>query len=244
MNPPETTLDHAPTLEQELRQELPAFELFFKTFGFKRVHGRIWGLLVLSGQPMSVKDIASELEISQGGTSTTLNELAEWGAVRTSFDSGRRCHVHSPVGNALSIVATVFRRREQVVLQEFKQTASRSMEFVRKRYGERDPRVLSLRSIVHTCDLADALMQLVFNAVSSALGDPGSILSRAIGRALQVGVGIPQQLFSGAGEVNQGLESETEEGQAPSPDLACPPSPEQARAQAVSSSTSPEASSD
>ena len=40
-------------LDQALAAELPAFEQFFKTFGFKRVHGRVWGLLVLSGQPLS-----------------------------------------------------------------------------------------------------------------------------------------------------------------------------------------------
>src|SRR5258705_3007397 len=107
-------------LDQPLAAGLPAFEQFFKTFGFKRVHGRVWGLLVLSGQPLSSREIGDQLSLSQGATSTCLSELTEWGAIHSGFDAARRCHLHAPVGNTLSIVATVFRRREQVVIGHFK----------------------------------------------------------------------------------------------------------------------------
>src|SRR5262245_17629237 len=126
--------DTSPAVEPELLAELPTFELFFKTFGFKRVHGCVCGLLVLSRDLLASGDICQALALSQAATSTALNELAEWGAIRSTFDSARRCHVHSPVGNALSIVATVFRRREQVVFQQFKLTAERALAFVRKKY--------------------------------------------------------------------------------------------------------------
>ncbi len=185
-------------LDEALFAELPTFELFFKTFGFKRVHGRIWGLLVLSERPLSSKEISTQLGISQAATSTTLNELTEWGAVRSTFDSSRRCHLHAPVGNAISIVATVFRRREQVVFQQFKQTAERSLGFISKSYGERDPRVVTLRSIITTCDIAEALMQLVFSAVQNAMSDSESVLSRAIHAAFKVGVGTPAKWLFGA----------------------------------------------
>jgi len=189
---PEAT--DAPAIDRELLEELPTFELFFKTFGFKRVHGRLWGLLVLASEPLAAKDISHTLSLSQAATSGALNELAEWGAIRTTFDSARRCHVHSPVGNALSIVATVFRRREQVVFQQFKLTAERALLFVRKKYGERDPRVLTLRSIIATCAIGEAMMQLVFGAVQNAMSDPESVLSRAVHTALKVGIGKPARV--------------------------------------------------
>ena len=163
-------------LEPELHAELATFESFFKTFGFKRIHGRVWGLLVLAGHPLSAKEVVHELSISQGAASTTINELVEWGAVSSTFDTTRRCNVHEPVGNTLSIVATVLRRREQVAFEHFKVGAERMLEIIRKRNGAKDPRVLTLRSIIATCDLADAVMQLVFSSVSSALGDPQSLL--------------------------------------------------------------------
>ncbi len=188
------------TVDQPLLDELPTFELFFKTFGFKRVHGRVWGLLVLSERALSSKEIAHQLAISQAATSTTLNELAEWGAIRSTFDSSCRSQVHSPVGNALSIVATVFRRREQVVFQQFKQAATRSQKFITERHGVRDPRVLTLRSIITTCDIAEALMQLVLNAVQSAMSDSESVLSRAVNAAFKVGVGVPARWIFGSAQ--------------------------------------------
>jgi len=206
-------------VEEQLLAELPTFELFFKTFGFKRVHGRVWGLLVLSEGPLSSKEISGQLELSQGTTSTTLNELAEWGAIASRFDSSRRCHLHSPVGNALSIVATVFRRREQVVFQQFRQTADRALTFVKERHGERDPRVLTLSSILTTCDIAEALMQLVFSAVQNAMSDSESVLSRAIHAAFRVGVGTPARWLFGNGLLEEARPKD-EAPESPEPTVA------------------------
>jgi DNA-binding transcriptional regulator GbsR (MarR family) len=186
LRPPEFT-----GLDRSLATELPAFELFFKTFGFKRVHGRVWGLLVLAGQPLSSREIGDELSLSQGATSTCLSELTEWGAIQSEFDAARRCHLHAPVGNTLSIVATVFRRREQVVIGRFKQSVVSMQSYVRERYGEKDPRVFTLRSILSSLEIADAVLQLVFSSVERALGDSGSLLSRAVRTALKVGMRGP-----------------------------------------------------
>ena len=183
-------------IDETLRGELTTFEVFFKTFGFKRILGRVWGLLVLSGRPMSSKEIAAELSISAGATSTAVNELAEWGALVSEFDSSRRCNLHRPVGNTLSIVATVLRRREQVAFSQFKQGAERALLHIKQRYGKSDPRVLTLRSILSSCEIADALMQLIFTTVGSALGDPQSLLSRTVNRALRLGLGVPARLVA------------------------------------------------
>ncbi len=184
-------------LDEPLTAQLPTFELFFKTFGFKRVHGRVWGLLVLAGQPLSSREVSRELGLSVGATSQTLNDLLEWGAIQAGFDTHRRCHLHSPVGNTLSIVATVFRRREQVVFGKFKQAAESTLDYIRGRYGEKDPRVLSLRSIISSCSIAEAVMHLVFSSVERALGDSESILTKAVGTALKVGMKVPTRLIAG-----------------------------------------------
>ena len=198
VSPAGTTPEPHAGLDERLMEQLPTFELFFKTFGFKRIHGRVWGLLVLSPGPLSSKEIASSLGISQGSTSACLSELSEWGAIRPCFDSTRRCNLHSPIGNTLSIVATVFRRREQLVLGKLRQTAAGTLAYVRETYGDKDPRVLTLRSIVSSCDIADAVMQLVFNSVERALGDSQSLLSKAITAAFKVGVGVPARILTGA----------------------------------------------
>src|SRR6185503_10341810 len=131
--------------------------------------------------------------------------LTEWGAIKSEFDTTRRCHVHSPVGNTLSIVATVFRRREQVVFGKFKQTAQSTLGYVRGRYGEKDPRVFTLRSIISSLEIAEAVMQLVFSSVERALGDSESILSRAVNTALKVGMKVPTRLVAGKRLPDPGL---------------------------------------
>jgi DNA-binding transcriptional regulator GbsR (MarR family) len=207
----------APVLEEPLAAQLPVFEQFFKTFGFKRVHGRIWGLLVLSGQPLSAREISGALALSQGSTSTALNELIEWGAVASEFDSSRRCHLHSPVSNTLSIVATVMRRREQVAFQQFRVAAARTLTYVQDRYGDKDPRVLTLRSIISTCEIAEAVVQLVVGAVANALDDSESLLHKAVSTALKVGMVMPSRLLLGNDfakamrAASQGLPSDDEE---------------------------------
>ena len=40
----------------ELANELGTFESFFKTFGFKRVHGRVWGLLLELRLPLEGRE--------------------------------------------------------------------------------------------------------------------------------------------------------------------------------------------
>jgi DNA-binding transcriptional regulator GbsR (MarR family) len=190
-------------LDDALAQQLPQFELFFKTVGFKRVHGRIWGLLVLIGRPLTAKEISEALHLSQGATSTALHELTEWGAISSEFDSERRCHVHGPVSNTLSIAATVIRRREQVVFQQFKVASQRMLAYVQEQHGEKDPRVMTLRSIISTCEIAEAVMSLVVGAVASALDDSESLLHKAVTAALKVGVVMPSRMLLGKGGLNQ-----------------------------------------
>ena len=184
-------------LDPHLAQQLPQFELFFKTIGFKRAHGRIWGLLVLTNRPLSAKEICEALHVSQGATSTALHELTEWGAITSEFDQERRCQVHGPVSNTLAIAATVIRRREQVVFQQFKVASQRMLAYVQEQHGERDPRVLTLRSIISTCEIAEAVVQLVVGAVANALDDSESLLHKAVTAALKVGVVLPGRVLLG-----------------------------------------------
>lgn len=189
-------------LEEPLAQQLPQFELFFKTIGFKRVHGRIWGLLVLIGRRLTAKEISESLHLSQGATSTALHELTEWGAITSEFDSERRCHLHGPVSNTLAIAATVIRRREQVVFEQFKVASQRMLAYVQTQHGEKDPRVMTLRSIISTCEIAEAVMSLVVGAVANALEDSQSLLHKAVSAALKVGVVMPSRMLLGKGGIN------------------------------------------
>jgi hypothetical protein len=58
--------------------------------------------------------------------------------------------------------------------------------------------VATLRSIITSCEIAEAVMQLVFSSVERALGDSQSLLSKAVSTALKVGVKVPAKLVAGA----------------------------------------------
>ena len=76
-------------------------------------------------------------------------------------------------------------------------SATRTLAYVTERYGDRDPRVFTLRSIISTCEIAESVMQLVVGAVANALDDSESILSKAIHTALRIGVVGPSKLLLG-----------------------------------------------
>ncbi len=58
--------------------------------GLPKSVGQIFGLLFASEQPLSLDDIAERLQISRGSTSTGLNYLRRFDAVRQTFVLGDR----------------------------------------------------------------------------------------------------------------------------------------------------------
>jgi len=45
-------------MDEKLREFLPQFETFFEAIGFKQRQGRVWGMLVLAGRPLSLAEIS------------------------------------------------------------------------------------------------------------------------------------------------------------------------------------------
>ncbi|MFM7296395.1 MAG: hypothetical protein ACKO4Q_04135 [Planctomycetota bacterium] len=97
----------------------------------------------------------------------------------------------------------MIRRREQVVFQQFKVASQRMLAFVKEQHGDKDPRVMTLRSIISTCEIAEAVMGLVVGAVASALDDSQSLLHKAVSAALKVGVVMPSRVLLGRNGLNQ-----------------------------------------
>jgi DNA-binding transcriptional regulator GbsR (MarR family) len=145
-------------MDDVLREHLKTFETFFSAIGFKPRLGRVWGMLALAGKPQSAADIARELDMSGGSVSECLSELREWGAATSEFSSEHRCQMHSAVSDTMSIVTTVLRRREQLAVQNFKDSARSALHYVTERYGDNDSRVRTLDSIVTISEIVEAMI--------------------------------------------------------------------------------------
>jgi DNA-binding transcriptional regulator GbsR (MarR family) len=48
-------------------------------FGFSEVMGRLYGVLLLSPEPLSLDDLADRLQISKGSVSMNMRDLERWG---------------------------------------------------------------------------------------------------------------------------------------------------------------------
>jgi HTH-type transcriptional regulator, glycine betaine synthesis regulator len=57
-------------------------------FGFSDVMGRLYGMLLLHPEPLSLDDLADGLEISKGSVSMNMRALERWGMAKERFGCG------------------------------------------------------------------------------------------------------------------------------------------------------------
>jgi DNA-binding transcriptional regulator GbsR (MarR family) len=155
-------------IEPELLNEIPAFEEFLKRMGLKRIEGAVYGLLTLSSRPLSSEEIEQTLNLSQSAVSMALKTLTYYGAVETMREREKKGQVHQAKEDSISIVATVFKKREQEAIEEFKNMAQRSQNLIK---NKDDQRYRRLSSIVTTCEMAEVVMNFVIKVASKNITD-------------------------------------------------------------------------
>jgi DNA-binding transcriptional regulator GbsR (MarR family) len=150
-------------IESELLAEIIHFEDFFQRMGFKRIDGSVFGLLVLSKRPLTSEEIEEVLKLSQSAVSLSLKSLLQIGAIETrdarDLKNDSKAKVHTAKEDALGIVASVFRKREEEYVAEFKKMAQRVL--LRSEGLENLTRKKRMLSIINTCEIAEAVMQFV-----------------------------------------------------------------------------------
>lgn len=149
-------------VEPEILKELPSFEIFFSRIGFKRIDGSVFGLLVLAKKPLTSEEIESTLNLSQSAVSLSLKTLSTFGAIETTGDRDNRdtkARLHSAKEDSLSIVGSVFRKREEEVVADFKRMAQRVLDM--SECSEHASRKKRMQSIITTCEFAESVMNFV-----------------------------------------------------------------------------------
>lgn len=147
-------------VEPDILKELPHFENFFNRIGFKRIDGSVFGLLVLSHKPLTSEEIEEALKLSQSAVSLSLKTLAHFGAIETrDLRENSKAKVHTAKEDSLNIVASVFRKREEEYIVDFKHMAQRVLD---KSAGEENlARKKRMQSIISTCEIAESVMNFV-----------------------------------------------------------------------------------
>jgi DNA-binding transcriptional regulator GbsR (MarR family) len=148
-------------IEPEILKELPHFEMFFSHIGFKRIDGSVFGLLVLAQKPLTSEEIEDALKLSQSAVSLSLKTLSHFGAIETKdLRENSKARVHSAREDSLNIVASVFRKREEEYIVEFKNMAQRVLDRSLQTPAN-DARRKRMISIISTCEIAESVMNFV-----------------------------------------------------------------------------------
>lgn len=147
-------------VEPEILNELPHFENFFNRIGFKRIDGSVFGLLVLAKKPLTSEEIEETLNLSQSAVSLSLKTLTHFGAIETRDQrDSSKAKVHSTKEDSLHIVASVFRKREEEYIDDFKNMAQRVLD--KSTGSENSARRRRMQSIISTCEIAESVMNFV-----------------------------------------------------------------------------------
>lgn len=171
-------------LAPDLKVELVHFETFLQRIGFKRIEGAVWGLLVLADRPLTSEEMEKELGLSQSAVSLALKKLVHFGAVEIRENRETRAKTHVAKEDSLSIVATVFRKREQEAVLEFKQMAERALK--KTKASNNTVRERRLESMIQTCDMALAVMDFVMTLVVRGLEQQYPAIVKRLPKALEL----------------------------------------------------------
>src|SRR5437762_14088467 len=104
--------------ESELLHEVAdAVGALMEFWGFKRLMGRVWTLLVLRGEPLSAAELCEQLEISSGAASMTLAEMEHWGVVLRLRKPGDRREYFEAEADIWRMISRVLRERELMQIE-------------------------------------------------------------------------------------------------------------------------------
>jgi DNA-binding transcriptional regulator GbsR (MarR family) len=153
-------------IEPEILAELPHFEMFFSRIGFKRIDGSVFGLLVLAQKPLTSEEIEEALKLSQSAVSLSLKTLTHFGAIDTrDLRENSKAKVHCAREDSLNIVASVFRKREEEYIVDFKRMAQRVLD--KSDSAENTARKKRMQSIISTCEIAESVMNFVITVAQN-----------------------------------------------------------------------------
>jgi len=82
-------------------------------WGFNRTVGQMYGLLMISQEPLSAVQLSEALNISRGNVSMGIKELQSWRLVQVQHKPKDRKEYYSPAGSIWEMAIRVFEERRK-----------------------------------------------------------------------------------------------------------------------------------
>lgn len=145
-------------------------------FGFSEVMGRLYGILLLSPEPMSLDDLASGLEISKGSVSMNMRDLERWGMAKEVWVRGERKKYYKAESDMWQVIRSVLSSRERREVDLALQVLGESVEKLKLAESELSPeeRELAQYYLERIADL-QSFFQFAQIALETVLGGADSL---------------------------------------------------------------------
>ncbi|MFC1951053.1 GbsR/MarR family transcriptional regulator [Chloroflexota bacterium] len=86
--------------------------------GFNKIMGQIYGLLYLSREPVSLGQIAEQLQISKGNTSLNVRSMEQWGMIRRISKRGDRRDYYEAETDLWKMVRGILAARDEKEIEQ------------------------------------------------------------------------------------------------------------------------------
>jgi DNA-binding transcriptional regulator GbsR (MarR family) len=150
-------------------------------FGFGEVMGRLYGILLLSPEPMSLDDLASGLEISKGSVSMNMRDLERWGMAKEVWMRGERKKYYKAESDMWQMIRNVLSSRERREVDLALNVLGDSIEKLQKAEAELTPEEKELAEfyLERIADL-QGFFQFAQMALETVLGSQESLDFEAV----------------------------------------------------------------
>ena len=145
-------------------------------FGFSEVMGRLYGTLLLSPEPLSLDDLAEQLQISKGSVSMNMRALERWGMAHEVWMRGERKKYYEAEPDLWQVIRNVLNGRERREVQVALEVLHESVDKLKAAEGELSPEERELAAFyLQRMDDLQAFFQVAQMALETVLGTNKSL---------------------------------------------------------------------
>lgn len=150
-------------------------------FGFNDVMGRLYGTLLLNPDPLSLDDLANQLQISKGSVSMNMRDLERWGMAKEVWMRGERKKYYQAESDLWQVIRHVLNSRERREVQMALQVLSDSVTTLQSDRAELTPeeRELAEYYLERIADL-QGFFQFAQMALETVLGTAKTVDFEAV----------------------------------------------------------------
>jgi DNA-binding transcriptional regulator GbsR (MarR family) len=147
-------------------------------WGFRKVLGRVWTVLYLSGETLPAVDIADRLSMSAGSVSTTLTELQRWAVVKRVWKPGERREYFEAETDFWKMISKVIAERERFVARSVRDRLESAAELLgRRRDAGSKARLERVQRLLAFTNVAEKMIDTFVASRRADFGSFGDLLS-------------------------------------------------------------------